>query len=282
MTIRELQRQCRQWLCCENAAFEAMQIVMSVLDIDKTALIMHGGDEVSSECIGECERMCSRRNSGEPLYYIIGLTEFYGLPFYVGKGVLIPRQDTETLIDNVLRFVRDMQSEQGGKGSLKILDLCSGSGCIGITLAKLIENCSVDCVELYDEAFCYLNKNILLNKCKNVSAIKADALDFVGEYDIIVSNPPYVRFDEKDSLSREVLSEPHTALFADDEGLAFYKRISRNFSGKCMAVFYEIGETQGRQVADILRQNGFGNVIITKDANGLDRVASGVYKHNQR
>lgn len=274
MTLRELQRHCKNRLECENAAFEAMQIVITALDTDKTALIMHGGDEVGAAKVLECERMCERRNNGEPLYYIIGQTEFYGLPFYVGKGVLIPRQDTETLVDKVLEYAENNAHDE----PLRILDLCSGSGCIGITLAKFIHNCTVDCVELLDEAFCYLNKNILLNKCKNVSAIKADALDFVGEYDIIVSNPPYVRFDEKDSLSKEVLNEPQSALFADDDGLAFYKRISRNFSRKCRALFYEIGETQGEQVSDILRQNGFCGIEITKDTNGLDRVVSGVYK----
>ena len=280
MTLRELQRQCRQLLCRENAEFEARQIVMSVLNMDKTDLIMHGGDEIDNGAAHKCRQMCERRNSGEPLYYIIGQTEFYGLPFYVGRGVLIPRQDTETLIDKVLEFVhnmKNMRTASGGESgcSIRILDLCSGSGCIGITLAKMIENSTVDCVELYENALDYLNKNILLNKCKNVSAIKANALDFCGEYDIIVSNPPYVRWDEKDTLSVEVLSEPHSALFAGDEGLVFYKSISRNFSGKCGAVFFEIGETQGEQVADILRQNGFCNIKIAKDANGLERVVRG-------
>lgn len=276
MTVRELLAATTKSLQNDNARFEARQLVMFAAGTDDLSwLIMHGGDEVADDVRKQCTEYVSRRNSGEPLYYIIGKTEFYSLPFYVGAGVLSPRQDTETLVDEAVRIANYMRGYGGDNRKLRVLDLCAGSGCIGIALAKTLDNISVDAVELYDEAYSYLERNVKLNGCDNVHPIKADALSFCGEYDIVVSNPPYVRFDERNTLSKEVLSEPETALFADDNGLCYYKIITENMKDSCYALIFEIGETQGREVCGILRSHGFHHIKTIKDLCGNDRVVCG-------
>lgn len=277
MTVRELLTATTKSLQKDNARFEAQQLVMFAAEIDDLSrLIIHGGDDVADDVCAKCKEYVCRRNSGEPLYYIIGKTEFYSLPFYVGRGVLNPRQDTETLVDEALKIANDMSGAvNGDNGKLRVLDLCAGSGCIGIAIAKTADNVSVDAVELYDEAYSYLLRNIRLNVCENVTAIKADALEFHGEYDIVVSNPPYVRFDERNTLSKEVLAEPETALFADDNGLCYYKKITENMKDSCLALIFEIGETQGGEVSDIMRSHGFHHIKTIKDLCGFDRVVLG-------
>lgn len=281
MTVRELLAATTKSLQNDNARFEAQQLMLFAAGRDDLSwLIMHGGDDVADDICAKCKEYVRRRNSGEPLYYIIGKTEFYSLPFYVGRGVLNPRQDTETLVDEALRVAAEMSGAAvsgygGANGKLRVLDLCAGSGCIGIAIAKTADNVSVDAVELYDDAYSYLVRNIGLNGCENVTPIKADALKFVGEYDIVVSNPPYVRFDERNTLSKEVLAEPETALFADDNGLCYYKKITENMKDSCLALIFEIGETQGREVSEIMRSHGFHHIKIIKDLCGFDRVVLG-------
>lgn len=271
MNIRELTEMIAAKLQNDDALFEARQTVMHLFGLSTGGLILHKNDEVDDDTLARAKKIIDRRNSGEPLYYILGQTEFYSLPFYVGHGVLIPRQDTETLIDKAIEIIGKYFDKP-----VKAADICSGSGCIGITLAKNIPNITVDCVELYDDAIQYLEKNISLNNCENVSMIKANALTFCGDYDIVLSNPPYIRHDEKDTLSKEVLSEPHTALFADDDGLLFYKKITENFENRTGIIIYEIGETQGSDVSDILIRHGFDRTEIIKDDNRLDRVVVGI------
>lgn len=281
MTVRELLAFNAKTLCGDNADFDSRQIAMFVLGHDLTWLITHSGDTVSGAAINQCAKLVRRVNGGEPLYYVIGKTEFYSLPFYVGRGVLIPRQDTETLVDEALRLAKNMRDEFALRGAdfdnrcIRVLDLCAGSGCVGIAIAKNVQNVKVDAVELYDDAYDYLLRNIKLNGCENVTPIKADALKFSGEYDIVVSNPPYVRFDERDSLSKQVLSEPESALFAEDNGLSFYKKITENMKNHCIALAFETGETQGREVYDIMQSCGFHHINKFKDLCGNDRVVSG-------
>lgn len=273
MTVRKLTTQMINLLQNDNARFEAQQLMLFAAGRDDLSwLITHGGNDVGDDVIAKCTEYVSRRNSGEPLYYIIGKTEFYSLPFYVGSGVLIPRQDTETSVDEALKII-DMMS--GSVEKIRVLDLCAGTGCVGIAIAKMRKNVRVDSVELYDEAYSYLVRNIKLNNCGNVIPIKADALNFFGEYDIVVSNPPYVRFDERTVLSKEVLHEPETALFAEDNGLCFYKKITENMKSSCAALIFEIGETQGQEVADIMRSHGFHHINIIKDLCENDRVVCG-------
>lgn len=212
-----------------------------------------------------------KRTEGYPLQYIIGNWEFFGRKFFVGEGVLIPRPETELLCETVLKyFSRTMPP--------KIVDLCSGSGCIAITLAKELGGADVTAVELYDGAFEYLEKNnALYGNC--VKTLWKDALEPFGEFDCIVSNPPYITGEEMEKLQTEVTFEPKTALFGGTDGLDFYRAIAKNWfehinEGGLIA--FEIGDTQGETVKEILTENGYKDAGIIKDYEGRDRVVSAV------
>ncbi len=236
----------------EAAAFEAAQLI-SLQD-------------------NEIETAVQRRISGEPLQYILGEWEFFGLPFLVGEGVLIPRPDTEILVEKALEFLKD-------KPSAKVLDLCAGSGCISVAVAKN-SNCEVTAVELSCTAYSYLQKNIEYNNAK-VTAINADILKGVkGQFDLILSNPPYIRTKELDSLSVEVQKEPRLALDGGEDGLNFYRNIAEIYksnlapNGKLML---EIGYDQRKSVTSILEEAGYKNIVCYKDYGGNNRVILAEY-----
>lgn len=213
-----------------------------------------------------------RRIKGEPLQYILGEWEFYGYPFEVGKGVLIPRQDTETLIEVVKRI---------NIPSPSIADLCSGSGCIAVTLSKEIRGASVTAVEKYEEAAFYLRRNIKINDAE-VTVVMGDVLehetvDGAGCFDIIVSNPPYLTESDMNELQEEVRHEPATALFGGEDGLGFYRSITALWKEKIRKggyLVYEIGMGQENDVAKILRENGFEDIAFTDDLCNIIRVVS--------
>lgn len=229
----------------------------------------------AAEDEAQLENWLSRRQKGEPLQYLLGEWEFWGLPFEVGEGVLIPQPDTEILVEQSLAAVKD-------KTAPTILDLCAGSGCVAIALAHELPNARVTAVELYDSAFSYLERNIKLNSVK-VTAVKADVLSappekLQGEYDLIVSNPPYIAFDERGKLSAEVLFEPEQALFADQNGLAFYRAIAEHWlpllkEGGTLAV--EIGYRQAEAVRGVFSDY---DTEVHTDYGGNDRVITLVKK----
>ena len=257
----------------DNVRFEAEQLLQKATGADKLKLLTEPMYEVSDVQAADFEALLERRISGEPLQYILGEWEFYGLPFKVGEGVLIPRQDTETLVELVL--------EQKPQGKL-CADLCAGSGCIGITLAKE-GGCKVHSYELSDKAFGYLGDNISLNAAEDiVTAIKADVLSEqtlsdAPMYDIIVSNPPYLTAQDMRELDREVTHEPEMALFGGEDGLDFYRRmmamwVKKLKQGGFFAV--EIGMGQEEDVMRIFRDNGLTADCI-KDQCGIYRVVFG-------
>ena len=274
LTVRELYASVKDALergGIENAEFEAEQLLRGV-GIDKITLISEPNRDVS-DISAEIRAKIGRRLSGEPLQYILGEWEFYGLPFKVGEGVLIPRQDTETLVDVSLDFLK--AREQNGR---RTLDLCAGSGCIGITLAK-IAGAEVTLVEKSERAFGYLRENIALNGV-SVEAVLGDVLrdDTVrGEYDLIVSNPPYLTESDMQALQKEVGFEPKDALYGGANGLDFYKSILEIYpkklkSGGMIAV--EIGMGQEGAVSGIFRENGI-EPRLEKDMCGIYRVVYG-------
>lgn len=273
MTVRELYDKIKSELASggvENAAFEAEQLFRA-FGIDKLLLIAEPGRLIAEKISAEISARVSRRISGEPLQYILGEWEFYGLPFYVGSGVLIPRQDTETLVEVALEFLANASSK-------KTLDLCAGSGCIGIALAKLA-NADVTSVEKSPEAFAYLTKNAALNDA-SITAVLGDVFDesnAFGEFDLIVCNPPYLTAEDMRSLQREVRFEPEAALFGGEDGLNFYRRLiplysTKLNSGGLLAV--EIGMGQENAVCELFRSSG-SSPQMKKDANGIIRVVYG-------
>lgn len=254
----------------ENARFEAQQLLKSA-GFDKTSLITEPNTELSGNIFKQIGAKVSRRLSGEPLQYILGEWEFYGLPFKVGEGVLIPRQDTETLVDAAARFLKE-------RGERKTLDLCAGSGCIGIALA-VCADAEVICVEKSERAFSYLKENIALNNA-SVKPILGDVFEDIpsGEFDLIISNPPYLSANDMRSLQKEVEFEPETALFGGEDGLDFYRRLLEIYPKKLKnggMIAFEVGIGQDGAVCEMFRENSL-EPHVEKDLCGVNRVIYGI------
>lgn len=258
----------------ENAEFDTMCIFQQVFR-EKNPLFKPN-EEVNSSYIYKIYDDIEFRCKGKPLQYVLGEWDFWKYTFRVGEGVLIPRPDTETLIENVFDIC--------GKNNLKspkILDLCSGSGCIAITLDKEIPCSEVWAVEKYDEAFEYLEENIRLNNSE-VKAVKADVLvpetaEKFRDFDIIVSNPPYLTAEEMQDLQKEVQAEPQSALFGGTDGLDFYRSITKIWRNSLKTggyICYEFGMNQHDDVAEILKSNNFINIKFTEDVGGIIRTAT--------
>ena len=254
----------------DSPAFEASVMLEDILDLPRQAEIFATETVLNHEQKEKILAAAEKRAEGYPLQYIIGSWEFFGRKFFVGEGVLIPRPETELLCETVLKyFSRSMPP--------KIVDLCSGSGCIAITLAKEINGADVTAVELYKEAFGYLEcNNNLHGNC--VKTALRDALEPFGTFDCVVSNPPYITGEEMEELQTEVTHEPKTALFGGSDGLDFYRAIAKNWYGHINSgglLAFEIGDTQGDSVLKILEDNGYKNCGVLKDYEGRDRVVTG-------
>ena len=210
-----------------------------------------------------------------PIQYIIGTTHFYGLEFFVDENVLIPRPETEELVDWIVK----LNSKLSKKKNLKILDIGTGSGCIAVSLAKNIPNSEVFAIDVSEKVLAIAKKNAILNKVpvtflhKNILETK----DLSQKFDIIVSNPPYVRNLEKAEIKPNVLdNEPHLALFVpDNDPLIFYKKIAElaaanlNPNGQ---LFFEINQYLGKETQELLEYIGLKNIELRKDIYGNDRM----------
>ena len=212
-----------------------------------------------------------------PMAYILKDVEFMGLDFYVEEGVLIPRGDTEVLVEEVLKHI-------GEDDDISICDLCCGSGAIGISLAALRKNIKVDLVDLYPIPEKVTKKNIVKhNLGERTEFIKSDLLNKIMEdgkkYDILVSNPPYIADEVINDLMEDVIDyEPHTALAGGEEGMDFYNIIvseSHNVLKENGILAFEIGYDQGEKVKVLMEEKGFKNVKVIQDLAGLDRVVIG-------
>lgn len=258
----------------DDAEFDAMCIFQDVFR-EKNPLC-RPNEEVENLLAEKIYADVEYRCNGKPLQYVLGEWDFWKYTFRVGEGVLIPRPDTETLIENVLDICR-----KNNLKSPKILDLCSGSGCIAITLDKEIPYSEVWAVEKYDTAFEYLVENIRLNN-SGVKAVKADVLsaktaDKFKDFDIIVSNPPYLTAEEMQDLQKEVQAEPETALFGGIDGLDFYRSITETWKNSLKTggyICYEFGMNQYDAVADILKAYNFININFTEDTGGIIRTVT--------
>lgn len=232
-------------------------------------------DETADKDVSaQFEALCDRRISGEPLQYILGEWEFCGMKMFVGEGVLIPRQDTETLVEIVLNKYKKQDSI--------IIDLCAGSGCIGLALEKLMGCKELYAVEKSEAAAKYLKKNAELHssKIKLVmgDVLETSALDKLPVADLIVCNPPYLTGEDMASLQKEVTFEPETALFGGEDGLDFYRTVTRLWKNKLAEggmLIYEIGAGQEDEVMQIMVQHGFENVRCRADCCGIMRCVMG-------
>ena len=259
----------------EDYVFEAKEIIKRVTGLTAPQILVNYNNKLSEFQQNNLIALTKQREIRYPLQYIFGSWDFYGRPFSVGPGVLIPRADTETVVGVALEYLKEIESP-------KILDLCAGSGCIGITLACELKNSFVTMVEKYTEAASYLNKNITANNAENTTVLLGDVFEGDGnaeKYNLVVSNPPYIPESEKELMSPETKFEPETALMAGDGGMEFYKAITANYKN-CIVeggmILFEVGIGESQRVAEILTQNGFCDIKITKDLNGTERAVSGI------
>lgn len=259
-----------------EAALDARILLEHVCGTSRNDLLVHGDREVAEAQIERYMECISRRQSREPLQHITGVQDFMGLEFAVNEHVLIPRQDTEILVEEVMKDEFD--------GS-RILDMCTGSGCILISLLHYSNWCKGVGVDISSAALAVAkeNANKLLPEEKRPVFVESNLFEAVeGTFDIIVSNPPYIRTKVIENLMPEVKDyEPMQALDGYEDGLYFYRRIveeAGEYLNKDGRLYFEIGHDQGAEVSELMKSAGYEQVRVVKDYAGLDRVVCGVLK----
>lgn len=223
--------------------------------------------------------LIERRLAGEPIAYVTGSWEFYGLPLVIDRSTLIPRMDTEVLVDSALKILRER-----GKMDARVLDLCTGSGCIACAIASELPASRVVAADIDPRCVSVCRRNVLLNNLSpRVTSIDADALGappmLIGSFDMLVSNPPYIATEEIETLDVSVRDyEPRKALDGGEDGLRFYREIVRRWKSVIREgghILFEVGETQSAEVQKLLRLASFKDVEAVKDTAGIERVVIG-------
>ncbi len=256
----------------ENALSEARWIFEAVFENGRELMYFHPEKDIDEKIFF---KKVNERANGTPVQYVIGSWDFYGEAFEVGEGVLIPRPETEMLVDFAAENFRDK--------NITVVDLCSGSGCIGLTVARLMPDARVYLVEKSPEAMKYLEKNLKAFDLKNVTAVNGDAFktpeeNGIAEFDLLLSNPPYIETAEIEALQSEVLREPKTALDGGDDGLDFYRAIAEKWLPECKnAVCVECGEGQTGEIKKLFSPY-CANTYSQTDMNGIERTVCGFIK----
>ena len=280
MTYRECYEQgCRtlQAAGIEEAALDARLFLEAVCGTDRNDLLVHGEQPVAPEAEEKYLNWIRQRAEHIPLQQLTGEQGFMGLTFSVNEHVLIPRQDTEILVEEVLKELHD---------GMRVLDMCTGSGCILLSLLHYSNDCEGLGVDLSAEALEVAGRNVLKvltpEKAEHAHFLQSDLFEKVeGKFEIIVSNPPYIASAEVEKLMPEVRDhEPRMALDGTEDGLHFYRRIIEE-AGKHLVssgmLFFEIGYDQGQAVSELMRTEGYCDVQVVQDYAGLDRVVFGTY-----
>ena len=258
----------------ENSKFEAQSLLQKAFLLDRIGFIIHKTDKADENCSHNFLKFIEKRISGEPLQYILGEWSFMGFDFKVGRGVLIPRDDTEVVVNLCIDFLKSRTDK-------KTVDLCSGSGAIAVALDK-ISGAKVTAVEIDETAFSYLETNVKENN-SSVKPVMADALEICdtfadGELDLIVSNPPYIKSADIETLQKEVQLEPRLALDGGEDGCDFYREIVSRWSRKLKkggALAFELGEGQADAVKALMTEQGFSDFKISLDFGGVQRAIIG-------
>ena len=256
----------------DDADTDAWYLLEFVTGINRTQYFLRMNEEMSHELEMQYKAHIATRTTHRPLQHITGVQEFMGLEFKVNEHVLVPRQDTEVLVEEVLQMI---------KPGMEVLDMCTGSGCILISLLKLSKQVQGIGIDISEDALKVAQENA---EKLNVQAtfLQSDLFENVcGKYDVIVSNPPYIRTAVIEELKEEVkFHDPYLALDGKEDGLYFYRRIVSEGKQHLLPggwLYFEIGYDQGRDVKVLMEEAGFQNVTIKKDLAGLDRVVFGVY-----
>lgn len=262
----------------EAAQLEARELVCYAADKSREQLYRDMSLYVSAELEKRVDDLVRRRLAGEPVAYIIGEWEFYGLPLDISQEVLIPRTDTELLAERGIA-----RAKEAGEGA-RVLDLCAGSGCVGLAVAANVPNCRVVLGELSEGALRTCKQNVRRNQLNaRVTCLSVDALEApssaLWDFDVIVCNPPYIPTGDIDGLEPSVKDyEPHMALDGGEDGLDFYRVIAAKWKSALRlggALVFEVGIGQAPQVEDILAQNGYENIQTAQDTQGIWRVVEG-------
>lgn len=293
MTLENCLRQGINTLQSNNvsdADFDAFALLEYVTGVSKSDFFFKKSDEISDSCYERYIELIERRSKREPLQHITNRQNFFGYDFYVDSNVLIPRQDTEVLIEKILEVI-EANFNVEISSDISILDMCTGSGCIAITMYKeLIKrgfNIDATAVDLSKDALAVTEKNVenlvgikALNNTFHI--IESDIFSNINNnrsYDLIVSNPPYIPTRDIEKLEPEVRDyDPIMALDGDTDGLRFYRRIieeSSNYLNNNGFIAFEIGYNQGDDVKSLLEEKGYKDIHIYKDLGGLDRVIIG-------
>lgn len=263
----------------EDAQLDAWLLLEHVCGISRSWYFVHEDEDISQDCIERYKLLIEKRGKHIPLQQLTKEAYFYGMKFFVNENVLIPRQDTEVLVEQVLNLTK-------GKENLKILDMCTGSGCILLALLANLKQASGTGVDLSEKALEVARRN---GREQGIEAfwIQSNLFDKVsGSYDIIVSNPPYIETAVIENLMDEVkFYEPRMALDGTEDGLFFYRVITaqaEKYLENNGILAFEIGYNQGKAVSEFMIENGYGEVQVLQDLAGLDRVVIGRIKKEEQ
>lgn len=258
----------------EDATLKSKMIMENVLGQNRQYIIANDLNQLDYEQEKEYFFEIEKLLENNPIEYITNKKEFMNLELYVNQDVLIPRQDTEILVEEVINILQNIKAE-----NIQILDMCTGSGAIAIALAKNVEKCIVDAVDISSGALEVVKKNIVKNKVEGrVNIINSDLFSKVSnkKYDLIVSNPPYIERNVIEKLDKQVQKEPIIALDGGEDGLDFYKKIINKASSYLESngyLCFEIGYNQKNEVQNLLSNSGkYQNIYCKKDLCGNDRV----------
>lgn len=260
-----------------ESSLDAKVLLCHVLNKDELYLVVHGKDEISPQDMSLYKELLCRRGKKEPVSYITGHKEFMGLDFWVKPGVLIPRPETEHIVEYIIENYKDK--------AVDVLDICTGSGAIGVSIAHFLKKSHVTCVDISPVALETATQNAQnLGVDERVAVVEKDALsemDFGKKFDVVISNPPYIPDDVVLTLSDDVKNyEPHLALSGGEDGLIFYHAITKNspsFLKKDGLLIYETGHDMGQKVKEIMQDN-FKDIKFIKDLAGYNRVVYGFLK----
>lgn len=261
----------------DSSSFDTMCLMKKFFGLGRTDLAVKGNMFPDEEIKEKFVFAVKKRAEGYPLQYIIGKWTFMDSEFYVGDGVLVPRDDTEVVVNTCIDFLENIKKPV-------IIDLCSGSGAIAVSLAKVYPQADIYALEFSEKAFSYLKKNIKYNNVKNIITLKDDIFTAYEKFennffDAIVSNPPYIKTDIIATLQKEVRKEPTMALDGGKDGLDFYRVITKKWISKIKTggtISLEIGEEQAEAVSVLLKENGISDIRVIKDIQNLDRVVCGI------
>ncbi len=264
----------------DSPEFDAMCLAEEFLHADRNRLYLHGEESVSEDDEEKFRLAVEKRKSFYPLQYILGYWYFRDMKLRVKDGVLCPREDTEVLVNESLERIKEIYGNQTVFG----VDLCSGTGCVALGIARENKNISMEAAELFETPFECLCENIGGFGDGRVKESRGDVFsdDFLEKYhelDFLTANPPYISADEMPTLQAEVQKEPREALTDGGDGLKFYRRIITDWKKAVKIggfIALEIGETQAEAVKTLFEENGFADVRVAKDFTDLDRCVSAV------